>query len=318
MIGKIHIQRLGFLLIEAIGLTGMSACSEAENKAGDLPRSARIIRLNTGITPVTRASLNSFSGETVAFAQAEVSGSYQATWPAVAEKTDTQLKDEHIYPANGSYLYLRGYYPFNQLVDGQSTYLLDGQTDLMATAEKAGNLTDNFSLESKTFIFYHLLTQVNIAVRLTNGERTGVRLGAIGLNGSRREAILELSAASLDQIPGVSFSGQPEPHTVYIEPSRYGGLLLTPEAATLPLAFLVEPAAALTLDVRLCLSPTETKVYNNLPVRFDEPEGISQAGTAYLITISLNVPEVPGADGTVSITADVTPWVEGKGSGIVQ
>lgn len=203
MNGKIYIQLSGLLLIGAMGLTGISGCSEAENKAGDLPSSARIIRLNTGITPVTRASMNSFSGETVAFAQAEASGSYQVVWPAVAEKTDTQLKDEHIYPNNGSYLYLRGYYPFNPLVDGQSTYLLDGQTDLMATAEKAGNLKDNFSLKSKTFIFYHLLTQVNFAVRLANGKRTGVRLGAIDLNGCRREAVLELSAALPDQTPNM-------------------------------------------------------------------------------------------------------------------
>lgn len=296
----------------------MTGCSEAESKAGDLPWSARIIHLNTEITPVTRTSINSFKGETVAFAQADVSGAYKATWPAVAEETNTRLKDEHLYPADGGYIYLRGFYPVNPLMDGKSAYRLDGQTDLMATAEKVGNLTDNFSLESKTFIFYHLLTQVNFAVRLTNGERTGVRLGAIELNGSRQEAVLELSAALPDQVPGVSFSGQPAPYTIYIEPSRYGGILLSSEASALPLAFLVEPAAALTLDVRLCLSPTETKVYNNLPVRFDEPQGISRAGTAYLITISLNVPEVPGADGTVSITADVTPWVEGKGSGIVQ
>lgn len=309
------------LLAGAVWLIALTACSDDAERTVRPPRSEQLVRLSSGITPSTRSSLNAFSGETIAFAQGYASGVYRQMWQAVAEETDTRLVDDHLYPADGSRLYLRGYYPPNPIADGCTVYRLDGQTDLMATAEKSGNIKDNFSLPDKTFLFYHLLAQVNFAVRLTTAEGAeGIRLSAVYLRGSRQEATMRLSEAPPEQLPEVLFGGEANPYTAYIEPSRYGGILLSTKAVALPLALLVEPGTPLTLDVRLSLSPTETKEYKGLAIRFDELGGISRAGTAYLITVVIRPPGDPDGDpdGEVQLSASVQPWeTGGTGSGSV-
>ena len=88
-----------------IGAVGLSGCSDEMN-AGTAP--AHLIRLNTGIIPTTRAALNRFDGETVAFAKATASGSYTETWQAVSTQSDPRVLVYQLYPADRRARYRRG------------------------------------------------------------------------------------------------------------------------------------------------------------------------------------------------------------------
>lgn len=297
-----------------IGTFGLPGCSDDTN-AGTIP--AHLIRLNSGIIPTTRAALNRFDGETVAFAKATASGRYTETWQAVATPADTRLEGEQSYPADRSYLYLRGYYPVQPLSGGEASYKLDGQTDLMATVEQKGNLTDNFSLSSKTFYFNHLLTQVSLEVRTSREETNELRLAWVEVSGSRPEAKISLSAAPAAGLPQVLFSGEPQLLTAYIEPVRGGGVSLSREAVLLPYTLLVEPGAPLGLDIKASLPDGTMRSWSGMPVRFDGQDGVSQSGTAYLLTVTL-FPTTGPEDTELSVAASVVPWAEDRGSGTVE
>ena len=300
------------ILIGAVWLPG---CSDDGDVGSAL---SHPIRLSTGIIPNTRAALNRFDGETVAFAKATASGSYTETWQAVATPADTRLLGEHSYPVDRSYLYLRGYYPVQVMSNGEASYKLDGQTDLMATVEQKGNLTDNFSLSSKTFYFNHLLTQISLEVRTSREEMNELRLARVEVAGSRPEAKMLLSAVLAAELPQVLFSGEPQVLTAYIEPVRGGGVSLSrEEAVLLPYTLLVEPGAPLVLNIKASLPDGTMRSWSGMPVRFDESDGASQSGTAYRLTVTL-FPTTDPEDTDLSVAASVVPWVEDRGSGTVE
>lgn len=297
-----------------IGTVGLSGCSD-DTDARIAP--AHLVRLTTEITPNTRAAINRFNGETVAFARAVAPGNYTETWQAVATPTETRLQGTYLYPEDRSYLYLRGYYPVQPLSGGGVSYALDGQTDLMATVEQKGNLIDNFSLSSKTFYFNHLLTQLSLEVRISREETNTLRLVSVEATGSRPEARVLLSDAPATDLPQVLFTGEPQQLTAYVEPVRGGGILLSREAVLLPHTLLVEPGVPLGLNVKVGLPDGTTRSWSGLPVRFDEQDGLSRSGTAYRLTVTLFSSGVPGTD--VSIGASVVPWIaSGGGNGTVQ
>lgn len=278
---------------------------------------SRVIRLHTGIAPHSRAAVSGFNGQTVAFAKADASNAYTEVWNAVARQGEAQLTGEHLYPEDRSYIYLRGFYPPAALAQGTVVYDLDGQTDIMATTEQRGSMIDNFSLEDKTFYFTHLLTQVHFAIRLSESSVVPVRLNRLTLAGSRRQVSLNLAASATDALPALSFSGPPSPLSVYVEPHRGEGIVLTKEEQSLPQQLLVEPATLLTLDIEVGYSDAETKIYTGLPVHFDEQDGASVPGTAYRILITLNPPGGPSDPG-IQLSASVQPWEDGgTGSGSI-
>lgn len=276
----------------------------------------RVIRLHTGITPHSRAAVSGFDGETVAFAKADVSNVYTEVWDAVARQGEAQLTGEHLYPEDRSYIYLRGFYPPAALTQGTVLYDLDGQTDIMATTEQRGSMTDNFSLEDKTFYFTHLLTQVRFAIRLSEDSAIPVRLSRLTLAGSRQQVSLNLAVSAANTLPSLSFAGPVSPFTVYIEPHRGEGMELKKEEQALPQQLLVEPTAPLALDIEVGYSGTETKIYTGLPIYFDEEDGSSAPGTAYRILITLNPPGGISDPG-ISLGVSVAPWLPGTGEGTV-
>lgn len=276
----------------------------------------RVVRLHTGITPHSRAAVSGFNGQTVAFAKADASNAYTEVWDAVARQGEAQLTGEHLYPEDRSYIYLRGFYPPGGLTQGTVLYDLDGQTDIMATTEQRGSMTDNFSLVDKTFYFTHLLTQVHFAIRLSEASAASVRLCRLTLAGSRRQVSLNLAASAANTLPALSFAGAASPLSVYVEPHRGEGIILKNEEQSLPQQLLVEPAASLTLDIEVGYSDTETKIYTGLPVHFDEEDGASVPGTAYRILITLNPPGGLSEPG-ISLGVSVAPWLSGTGEGTV-
>lgn len=297
-----------------MALFGASCSDDTDGRLQD-----RQVRLSTGIRPPTRAVLDRFNGETVAFAKGVASGRYTEYWQAVATSGETRLLGEHTYPENHAWLYLRGYYPVGKLIDGKVEYRLDGETDLMATVEQKGNLVNNFSLSDKTFYFNHLLTQVSFEIRTSQSETREMRLASLRVAGSRPEAVLPLAQPTAGELPEPQFSGDPEVLTAYVEPERGGGVLLSREVSVLPEPLLVEPGAPLLLEAKVWLSNGTARTYTDLPVHFDEVGGVSRAGTAYRIRLTLHPSDKPGGSGTVEIGAVVTPWIaSGTGIGTIQ
>ena len=95
---------------------------------------------------------------------------------------------------------------------------LDGSQDLLVSDEQSGCLSDMFWQDSKKFTFKHLLTQLNIRVRVEEGYPEGACLTRMQIGGSHPEVLLDLNKATLMAI------GEPAVLTIW-EPDGTGVLL---------------------------------------------------------------------------------------------
>lgn len=296
--------------------------------AGRLP-----IHLYTGIQ--TRAMIDEFKETPVCVAAGTAAGQYTESWEGTATQGEITLTPERYYPADGSPLFLRGYHPAAPLVDGEVTYTLTGQEDLMLSVEQSGSLTNRFTAEEKPLTYSHLLSQLNFTLRL-KGATGNYRIRLVQLNGMAASAVVNLFSGEVVPI------GTANPVVVYADPGT-GGFPIVDGVATLPGYVLVQPEASLSLDLVLAVdnNPANDIHFKDLPVDFDG--GGTEGGSAYEIEISLDVPDptpTPDPDPTptpdpvpdptpqpdpepdaenavkIKITARVTPWGNGENGGV--
>lgn len=287
--------------------------------AGRLP-----IHLYTGIQ--TRAMIDEFKETAVCIAAGTAAGQYTESWEGIANRSEITLTPQRYYPADGSPLFLRGYHPAAPLVDGEVTYRLTGQEDLMLSVEQSGSLTNRFTAEEKPLTYSHLLSQLNFTVRL-KGATDNYRIRSVHLNGMAASAVVNLFSGEVVPI------GTANPVVVYADPGT-GGFPIVDGVATLPGYVLVQPEASLSLDLVLAVdnNPAHDMSFKDLPVEFDG--GGTEGGNAYEIEISFDVPnpspdpdptpkpdpvpEEPDAENAVKIkiTARVTPWGSGENGGV--
>ena len=114
-------------MIKVVALIGFCFCSCTERTLEPRPEVEPVpIRLYTGIR--TRALVSTFGETSVGIAYGSRTGEYDGAWDGVATDNEIRLTPERYYPADGSALFLRGYYPPAPLeADGSLTYRLTGE-----------------------------------------------------------------------------------------------------------------------------------------------------------------------------------------------
>ena len=241
------------------------------------------IHLYTGIR--TRAIVDVFDGTPVNIAAGNTAGQYSDSWEGEATDNEIILSPERYYPADGSPVYLRGYYPAAPLNNGKVEYILTGQEDLMLSVEQNGSIAEQFDAVKTPLTYRHLLSQLNFTLKL-KGSTDSYRIRSVHINGLASTAIVDLGSEAIEPV------GNAGPIVVYTDPGT-GGFPITNGTVTLPGYVLVQPEATLTLDLVLNVdgNPANDKTFKDLPVKFGT--GGSESGSAYEVEISLEVPDTP-------------------------
>lgn len=285
-------------------------------RADDVP-----IHLYTAIR--TRSLVDEFKNTPVNIAAGTASGKYAESWEGIASANEIVLNPERYYPADGSPVYLRGYYPVAPLENGEVHYTLTGKEDLMLSVEQNGSLDNRFTAVSTPLTYRHLLAQLNFKLTL-KGVTDQYRIRSVKLNGMAAQARVSLVSGTVEPI------GQSAPVVIYTDPGT-GGFPITDGSVMLPGYVLVQPEAELTLDLVLNVdgNPANDKVFKNLPVNFTE--GGTEGGSAYEVEISFEVPDDPDPTPDpdpepepepengikVEVTAKVTDWNTGDNGGVI-
>lgn len=294
-----------FLLLLGVAL---SSCSD--QPAGE-PSGNAEIRLFTEVSTPTRSGIDGFAGETVAFASGSASGAYGEVWEAAVHGNEASFVRPRYYPDNNSRVYLRGYYPAVPLSATGVAFLINGQQDVLLSDEQNGCLTDMFWQETKRFTFSHLLTQLNIRLRVTESYPQGATLKRLRLSGSRTKALLNLDKGSL------AFSGDAALLPVWSAPAGAGAPLGTLYPDTLIGPVMAEPGVALTLEVTIGIPGEADRLYPALAIRFGEADGLPLPGTAYTVSVTLGSAGSPPEG--VTLSATVANWLKGnEGTGTIE
>lgn len=260
------------------------------------------VRLYTGIR--TRAMVDEFDNTPVSLAVGTAAGQYADSWQGTASDNEIVLSPRRYYPADGSALYLRGYYPVAPLQNGAVHYELTGQEDLMLSVEQNGSLGRRFDAVTTPLTYSHLLSQLNFTLKL-NGVSGGYKVRSVKLNGLASTAVVNLSTGEIEP------SGNAGPVVIYADPGT-GGFPIVNGVATLPGYVLVQPEATLTLDLVLAEdgNTAHDHSFKDLPVSFDG--GGSEGGNAYNVEISVEAPDptptpTPDPDPVPDPTPDPKP-----------
>lgn len=275
-----------------IGCTG----PEASGPVTGIP-----VRLALEQLSSVRGTVSELSGETIAFAAGTSPGTYSEIWESQVNGEEAVPLQSRYYPEDGSRLYLRGYYPMMEPASNGVVYRLDGSQDLLVSNEQSGCLSDMFWQDSKKFKFKHLLTQLNIRVRVEEGYPEGACLTRMQIGGSHPEVLLDLNKASLMAI------GEPAVLTVW-EPGGTGVLLSGSYTDTPTATVMLEAGNPLTFFATVSLPDGTSLDYEALPIRFIEANGLAQAGVSYTLSVVLNAEKEK-----LTLSTTVADWTEKDG-----
>ena len=257
------------------------------------------VRLYTDI--LARTAVDKFDDTPVCIARATSPGVYAECWDGIAANGEITLVPARYYPADGTSLCLRGYYPPAPIGDGGVvTYTLTGKEDLMASEECTGSRDDPFSPETgKNMIFKHLLAKLSFIVEVKGDFPPGFRLRELSLEGLASSARVTLRDGTL------VCEGNAVPVPLYSVPENEEGLLFDGGSVNIPGTLLVQPGAEFTMDIMLSADSDREHdlAYPGCPVEFEEGE--VEGGKAYRVKIVLPSPD-PEIQPRITVT--VIPW----------
>ena len=275
-----------------IGCTG----PEASGPVTGIP-----VRLALEQLSSVRGTVSELSGETIAFAAGTSPGTYSEIWESQVNGEEAVPLQSRYYPEDGNRLYLRGYYPMMEPASNGVVYRLDGSQDLLVSNEQSGCLSDMFWQDSKKFKFKHLLTQLNIRVRVEEGYPEGACLTRMQIGGSHPEVLLDLNKASLMAI------GEPAVLTVW-EPGGTGVLLSGSYTDTPTATVMLEAGNPLTFFATVSLPDGTSLDYEALPIRFIEAGSLPRPGVSYTLSVVLNAEKEK-----LTLSTTVADWTEKDG-----
>lgn len=295
----------GFALLCATIFTG---CSKGEETVTD----GLAIRLNAGMqNTVTRSAVNSGDKFTAQVAGWEVAAGgtkdygTTSTWSTTAEITASEttgniaLAEGQFYnPTETIRTYLKAWYPQGEPVGGVVNFTSDGMVDVMLASEVVGSAIDN---KIKSLNFKHKLTQLKFELL---GDETfansNITVKSITVLDARlpngfdltKDEVKYTDAAAL-LIPGIS-----TPQALTTQKTRVGN------------SVMIAPFVGNTFkaDVVTNNGSIDT-TYSGITVTIDNDANFVE-GRAYTICLIFNAPGI-------SVSATVTPWTTGTGSGTV-
>ena len=155
--------------------TLMAGCStDEENECTSPPNEYPVeIMASAGVSGIqTRSPINTGQSVTAGFIASASGGDYSTNlWTAAGTFTAStttsatfSLTPAQYYPADGSTVHIKGYYPQGTLSGNTVTFSeTDGSNDVMISGEASGNKTTGGAL---AFTFNHLLTQLQFTFKI--------------------------------------------------------------------------------------------------------------------------------------------------------
>jgi len=289
---KKHISDFVLGAIFLVGCFLLMSCSHRSNNEGEqVP-----IRLLTSIQ--SRSAIDLFRETPVSLVAGNYKDALNELWEGIANDGQIELRPQRYYPADGSTLYLRGFYPQTEIKGNTAHFLLTGNEDLLFADACTGSLARPFDGGDRLLTFRHLLAQLNVSLKSDKNFPTEYRLRSVCINVSS-------SGASLNLLQGkLSFTDDIAPLFLYRAERHEEGHTLQPEESVSLGYLLVQPGATLTVDMTLSRDNKKEHdlVLNDIPVKFEG--GSSETGLAYLIEIKIPTP--------LSLNALLTHWTDGN------
>lgn len=205
------------------------------------------------------------------------------------------------YPRYGAYLYLVAYSPKAVPANGEVTYTLTGQEDLLYVNELQGNRWDGekFSgntqpVKDKSLTFNHLLTRLCFKACKKQADGPAVKITCVTVNEALTQAVVPLATGvtvfSASSTPGLSLTPPNDGTDVKTTtPVAVGNLMLPPLGDTDTYTLTVE---------------TSVGTYSNIEISYGgtPAANILKAGMSHEVTLSI-------ADNALSITSiEVEEW----------
>ena len=257
---------------------------------------------------VVRVFPGSLSGSgtqgSIFFAKGTQPRKYTEIWKASYDTNgDTRMNEPHYYPDDNSRIYLRGFAPEGKSFARDTVrFTIDGKTDLIASNELSGCLTDMFWQDQKEFRFSHLLSQLRFKVSC---DQEAIEKGwkLVDLYVERMQSEVALSLADKKLV----FSGEKGNIEVPVEPT-----LLGETWTDLPGRVLIQPGVRVYLTAVVADSGGRKTKLEYLPVTIHGGGSTPVGGTSYLISLMLR------AEGTSLVSAGIADWIQGgNGSGVI-
>ncbi len=235
---------------------------------------------------------------------------YEGVWEAVVSTDGTMAwtpktnggttLDSPFYPRYGAYLYLVAYAPKVAPVNGEVSYTLTGQEDLLYVQELRGNRWDGErfsgntqSGKDKSLTFNHLLTRLCFKACKKQADGLAVNITRITVNEAKTQATVPLSTGIpvfSATTPGLSLT-----------PSGGGTEVTGVNAVAVGNLMLPPPGDADTYTLTV---ETSVGTYSNIEVSYGGVSGaeILKAGMSHEVTLTI-------ADKSLSITSiEVKEW----------
>lgn len=299
----------GSALLCAALFTG---CSKSEETVGnDLA-----IRLSAGMkTTLNRAAINTtdkFSAGVAGWETSESTNNYAtaAKWLTTAQITaaeaaaNVQLDKGQFYNGDGSKTFMKAWFPAGELAAdgkvnfvGKPDYTADGTVDVMLAPEVHGSAYDK---SIKNLAFDHKLTQIKFLVvgdKKFIDEKTMVK--SITVKEAQLPTGIDLTNNSVIYAT-----------TAPLVVPDINAQLLTDREVAAGSCVMIMPFVGNTFKVDVVTNNgTADTTYTDIVITIDKDENLV-AGRAYTISLAFGAPGI-------NVSASVTPWSTGTGSGTV-
>lgn len=290
-------KKFMLITITAALLTG---CSDHDED--DYPQNCHPVevRASAGVSGIqTKGPVNTDQSITAGFVASATSGDYSTRlWNAAGTFTASatasaafSLTPLQFYPADGSTIYLKGYYPLGTLSGNTVTFSeTDGSNDVMISGEASGSKSTSGAL---AFTFNHLLTQLQFTFKAGDGfPASGKNVTGFLLKNQQTPASLNLNNGTVTYNPvgtGISITG---PFPITADPGT--------TATVYPM--VKSGATSIIMDIM-----ADGVAYPGVTVNLN-----TEAGKAHNIILTFTPKGI-------TASAIVTPWVVGgTGSANVQ
>lgn len=291
----------------------LSGCSKEESvslSVGD----GSPIRLGAGVSMLSKAPLESGANFVASVAGWESSSAvdysaaqtWRTTTSEITVSTSSQsvtLSEDQVYNVDGNVkTYMKAWYPQGMLNNGMvsfvgdSKYAGDGTDDVLLAGEISGSKSDR---DNKVLSFGHLTTQLKFVVKAGSGLAEDTKLSKIELKNVDVPAGINLVS---DALLTTSKNALPVPG---IDGSLVIGTSAGGDAAGTPL--MIVPPSGNTVSLKVTTSVAE---FDNVVATIAEDASF-QSGKSYTITLTFG-------QKNILLSATVSEWTEGSGSGLVE
>lgn len=291
----------------------LSGCSKEESvslSVGD----GSAIRLGAGVSMLSKAPLESGANFVASVAGWESSSAvdYSAaqTWRTTTSEItvgpvsqNVALREDQVYNVDGNVkTYMKSWYPEGMLNNGMVSfvgdpkYAGDGSDDVLLAGEISGSKSDR---DNKVLVFNHMTTQLKFVVKAGTGLAEDTKLTRIELKNVDVPAGINLVS---DALLSTSKNALPVPG---IDGSLVIGTSAGGDAVGTPL--MIVPPSGNTVSLKVTTSVAE---FDNVVATISEDASF-QSGKSYTITLTFG-------QKNILLSATVSEWTEGSGSGLVE